>query len=99
MSNSYMVPNEATTGHLAGQEIANNDAILDFINGLTPYERVRFMQIAHHLTFLGFESGMRHRSGDLTEEQQARVGLHKFEIYLKGAAEGEVILYEHYGDE
>ncbi len=61
-----IIPGQAITERIKSRELENNGAIQNFIDELTPYEQARFLQIAHHLVFLGFKEGV----GRLNPEQQ-----------------------------
>lgn len=97
MRNKATIPGEAITERLCSRAIEESAAMQSYLSELTEYEKERFRQLAHHLVFIGFESGV----GRLDPEQ--RQYLHDIEqrrtgaSYIKGSIDGLSIVEEAQG--
>ena len=75
--------------YLIDEEIEHNPAIKEFIEGITPYEVVRFQQILQHLGYTMFINGLQRpvEQRGLSLEQQGWLLIHETDLFAQGAAE------------
>lgn len=85
MSTKHLLPNEATTEFMTHCAIEETPAIQAFVNGLTTEQRRRFVEIAHHLVYLGFEDGSTRRNIQPTVAAMERNLVQETTLFLKGA--------------
>lgn len=85
MSLEHLLPNEATTEFIAASAAVETSGIQNFMEGLTPEQKRRFEEIAHHLVYVGFEAGSTRRNIQPTEAALNRTLIHETTLFLKGA--------------
>jgi hypothetical protein len=96
--NSRILPGEAITARTTARAIEDSVGTQAFMEGLSPFQRARFEEIAHHMVYLGFEDGVDRIDMEKLKELHQTMNNHEGRAYMRGFIDALFLIEEAQGE-
>lgn len=97
MSGEKILPGEVIAERLAISVTEQSMSVQQFMKGLTDEEQRRFLEIAHHLVYAGFESGIKRCGAEFdtaTRTINEIIDRREAKSYMRGFLDGISVIEE-----